>query len=75
MIYVRADDQDNPYSDIQVEIKGNGFLILHECCNLLNEIYRIDIGLFDEIIKGVIKKNEDDFKNRIERWKHDSCGE
>ena len=72
MIYVRADDQENPHSDIQVEIKGDGMLILHEACTMLNEIYKIDIGLFDDIVQGVIRKNEADFRNRIERWEHDS---
>lgn len=72
MIYVRAEDQDNPHSDIQVEIKGDGMLILHEACTLLNEIYKLNTGLFDNIVQGVIRKNEADFRNRIERWQHDS---
>lgn len=75
MIYVRADDQNDPHSDIQVEIKGNELLILHEAGFMLNEIYKIDKRLFDSIVQGVIRQNEDDFINRIERWKHDSCGE
>lgn len=75
MIYVRAEDQENPHSDIQVEIKGDGFLILHEACTMLNEIYKIDTRLFDDIVKGVIRKNEADFRNRIERWQNDSCTE
>lgn len=73
MIYVRADDQDNPHSDIKVEIKGDGMLILHEACTLLNEIYKIDTRLFDDIVQGVIRKNEADFRNRIERWQNDTC--
>lgn len=72
MIYVRAEDQDDPHSDIQVEIKGDGILILHEARTLLNEIYKIDTRLFDVIVQGVIRKNEADFRNRIERWEHDS---
>lgn len=72
MIYVRAEDQNDPHSDIQVEIKGEGFLILHEACTLLNEIYNIDIRLFDDIIMGVIRRNEDYFINRIKEWEHDS---
>lgn len=72
MIYVRAEDQDNPHSDIQVEIKGDGFLILHEACTMLNEIYKIDSRLFDDIVKGVIRKNKADFINRVERWHNDS---
>lgn len=72
MIYVRAEDQENPHSDIQVEIKGDGFLILHEACTMLNEIYKIDSRLFDDIVQGVIRKNEAEFRNRIERWEHDS---
>lgn len=72
MIYVRADDQDNPHSDIQVEIKGDCMLILHEAGTLLNEIYKIDTRLFDDIVKVVIRKNEAAFRNRIERWEHDS---
>lgn len=75
MIYARADDQDNPHSDIQVEIKGDGMLILHEACTLLNEIYKIDTRLFDDIVKGVIRKNEDAFRKRIEEYKHDSYTE
>ena len=72
MIYVRAEDQENPHSDIKVEIKGDGMLILHEACTMLNEIYKIDIRLFDDIVKGVIRINEAEFRNRIERWDHDS---
>lgn len=72
MIYVRADDQENPHSDIQVEIKGDGMLILHEAGAMLNEIYQIDSRLFDDIVKGVIRLNVDDFKDKIERWEHDS---
>lgn len=72
MIYVRAEDQDDPHSDIQVEIKGDGFLILHEACTMLNEIYKIDSNLFDDIVKGVIRKNKADFINRVERWHNDS---
>lgn len=75
MIYVRADDQDNPHSDIQVEVKGNSILILHEACTLLDEIYKFDTRLFDNIVQGVIRKNEADFRNRIERWQNDTCGE
>jgi len=75
MIYVRAEDQDDPHSDIQVEIKGDGFLILHEACTMLNEIYKIDSRLFDDIVKGVIRKNKADFINRVERWHNDSCTE
>lgn len=71
MIYVRAEDQENPHSDIKVEIKGDGMLILHEACTMLNEIYKIDIRLFDDIVKGVIRINEAEFRNRIERWEHD----
>lgn len=72
MIYVRAEDQDDPHSNILVEIKGDGFLILHEACTMLNEIYKIDSNLFDDIVKGVIRRNEADFRNRIERFEHDS---
>lgn len=72
MIYVRAEDQENPHSDIKVEIKGDGMLILHEACPMLNEIYKIDTMLFDNIVKGVIRINEAEFRNRIERWEHDS---
>lgn len=75
MIYVRADDQNDPHSAIQVEIKGDGFLILHEAGVLLNEIYKLDIRLFDEIIKGVIRSNADEFIKRIEDWNHDSYTE
>lgn len=66
MIYVRADDQDNSHSAIHVEIKGEGFLILHEACTLLNEIYMIDNRLFDDIVKGVIRNNVDSFKKKLE---------
>lgn len=72
MIYVRAEDQDNPHSPIKVEVKGDGMLILHEACTLLNGIYQIDYRLFDDIVKGVIRKNEADFRNMIARWENDS---
>lgn len=75
MIYVRANDQDNPHSDIQVEIKGNEMLILLEACTLLDEIFKDDIRLFDYIVMGVIRKNEDDFRTRFERGQNDSCTE
>lgn len=52
MIYVRADDQDDPHSEILVELKGDGMLILHEACTLLNEIYKIDTRLFDDIVQA-----------------------
>lgn len=66
MIYVRAEDQDNPHSDIRVEIEGNVFLILQEACSLLDQIYQIEPRLFDDIVKGVIRKNADEFKHRIQ---------
>ena len=72
MIYVRADYQEDPHSDIQVEMKGSGILILHEACTLLNEICKIDTRLFDDIVRGVIRKNEDDFRSKIARWENDS---
>lgn len=75
MIYVRAEDQNNPHSDIQVEIKGDDFLILHEVGTLLNEIYNIDTRLFDDIVKGVIRIHADEFKHRIQEWEHDSYTE
>lgn len=75
MIYVRADDQDNPRSVIQVEVEGNYLLILQEACSLLDEIYKIDPWLFDAIVKGVIRKNADEFNHRIQEWKHDSYTE
>lgn len=72
MIYVRAYDQDDPHSAIQVEIKGDGFLILHEACTMLNEIYKIDDRLFDDIVKGVIRRNQEDFRNKIKGFENDS---
>lgn len=71
MINVRAEDQENPHSDIKVEIKGDEMLILHEACTMLNEIYKIDSRLFDDIVKGVIRINKADFINRFERCHND----
>ena len=72
MIYVRAYDQDDPHSDIKVEIKGDGMLILHEAGTLLNVIYKIDDRLFDDIVRGVIRRNQEDFINKIKEFENDS---
>lgn len=55
MIYVHAEDQDDPHSDMLVQIKGTGNLIAHESYTLLNYIFEQDSDMFIDIVRAVIR--------------------
>lgn len=61
MIYVRADDQDDPHSDILVQLKGTGNLIVHEAGTLMNYIYEQDSDMFHHIVRSVLCQHPEDF--------------
>lgn len=61
MIYVRANDQDDPHSDMLVQIKGTGNLIAHESCTLMNYIYEQDSDMFHHIVTAVIRLHPEEF--------------
>lgn len=61
MIYVHAEDQDDPHSDMLVQIKGNGNLIVHEAGTLLNYIYEQDSDMFHHIVQSVLVQHREDF--------------
>ena len=66
MIYVHADDQDDPHSDILVQIKGTGNLIVHEAGTLLNYIYEQDSDMFHHIVQSVLYIHKEDFSKFCE---------
>lgn len=55
MIYVRANDQDDPHSDMLVQIKGTEILIGHEAFMLMNYIFEQDSDMFHHIVRAVIR--------------------
>lgn len=65
MIYVRAKDQDDPHSDIRIEIKGTGTLIGHEATALMDSLYEKDPNLFHCIFISVIRQHVEDFSRLV----------
>lgn len=61
MIYVRAEDQDDPHSEIRIEIKGTVTLIGHEATALMDSLYEKDPNLFHSIVRSVIRQHVEDF--------------
>lgn len=54
MIYVRANDQDDPHSAMHVEMKGTETLIGHEAFTLMNYIFEQDSDMFHHIVRAVV---------------------
>lgn len=61
MIYVRADDQDDPHSAMIVQMKGTETLIGHEACTLMNYIFEQDSDMFHHIVRAVILLHHEAF--------------
>lgn len=65
MIYVRADDQNDPHSEINVECKGTWHLIGNEAGALMNEIYKVNPDMFHSIVRAVICQHVEDFRRLV----------
>ena len=65
MIYVHAEDQDDPHSDILVQIKGSEILIGHEAFTLMNYIFEQDSDMFHHIVRAVIRLHPEVFNQLL----------
>lgn len=70
MIYLRCDDQEDPHSDILLEVKGRGDVIGHEAFALLDHIITEDEQLFHDIMRALIHNHRDLFLNKITNHSH-----
>lgn len=70
MIYLRCEDQEDPHSDILIQIKGHGEVVGHEVFALLDHIIEEDEQLFHNIIRALIHEHRDVFINEITNHLH-----
>ncbi len=61
MIYVHAEDQDNPHSAMLVQMKGTKTLICHEAFTLMNYIFEKDSDMFHHIVRTIIRLHPEAF--------------
>lgn len=70
MIYLRCDDQEDPHSDILLQVKGRGDVIGHEAYALLDYIIETDEKLFHDIMRAMVNNHTDVILNKISNHSH-----
>ena len=59
MIYLRCEDQEDPHTDILLQVKGRGDVIGHEVYALLDHIIENDEDLFHTIMRAIVRNHAD----------------
>lgn len=70
MIYLRCEDQEDPHSDILLQVKGRGDVVGHEAYVLLDHIIEVDEKLFHDIMRAVVINHTDVILNIISNHSH-----
>lgn len=70
MIYLRCEDQEDPHSEILLQVKGRGDVIGHEVYALLDHIIEEDEELFHNIMRAIVRNHTDVIINKIVNHHH-----